>query len=200
MAATSATVGVISLSIAAVLAKYPAPIEKAAPVTVVASPVEKPQISATQKPSELSIGKDRLPDEPSKLQPKPKVESSKKEDLAEARKATEEKITKTQAAVVPNYTWDIPWESYPNRSWLQREKSDAAKSAGIAGTATVSCILAPNGRIWTECKITDEIPAGYGFGATMIKFVQASTLKADYGFVTRVGSKPFPLTMTFPIE
>ncbi len=55
------------------------------------------------------------------------------------------------------------WISQPNADQMMRAYPDSALRRGLAGTATLNCLVDANGRV-SGCEVTGETPAGNGFG------------------------------------
>lgn len=55
------------------------------------------------------------------------------------------------------------WVSQPNADQMMRAYPDRALQRGLAGSATLNCMVEANGRV-SGCSVTGETPAGNGFG------------------------------------
>lgn len=69
----------------------------------------------------------------------------------------------------PQPVWTVP--PAPNEDDFPQEALDA----GISGSASVTCLAMPDGRV-RDCRVTTETPAGYGFGESTIRIVQRGCL------------------------
>lgn len=55
------------------------------------------------------------------------------------------------------------WIRQPTGEQLARAFPDRALQRGVAGSASLNCLVEGSGRV-TDCRITGETPGGYGFG------------------------------------
>lgn len=55
------------------------------------------------------------------------------------------------------------WISQPNADQMMRAYPNAALQRGLAGSATLNCLVEANGRV-SACDVTGETPSGNGFG------------------------------------
>ena len=55
------------------------------------------------------------------------------------------------------------WISQPNADQMMRAYPNAALQRGLAGSATLNCLVEANGRV-SGCDVTSETPSGNGFG------------------------------------
>lgn len=55
------------------------------------------------------------------------------------------------------------WIRQPTGEQLARAFPDRALQRGVAGSASLNCLVESSGRV-TDCRITGETPGGYGFG------------------------------------
>ncbi len=55
------------------------------------------------------------------------------------------------------------WVSQPNADQMMRAYPDRALQRGLAGSASLNCMVEANGRV-SGCTVTGETPAGNGFG------------------------------------
>ena len=55
------------------------------------------------------------------------------------------------------------WVRRPSGEALMRAYPDRAITAGVTGSATLSCAVRVNGTL-TDCQVVSETPGGYGFG------------------------------------
>lgn len=55
------------------------------------------------------------------------------------------------------------WIRQPTGEQLARVFPDRALQRGVAGTASLNCLVEVSGRV-TDCRVTGETPGGYGFG------------------------------------
>jgi periplasmic protein TonB len=55
------------------------------------------------------------------------------------------------------------WSRQPSAEQLMRAYPDRAINAGVAGSASLNCLVLPSGGV-TDCNVTRETPGGYGFG------------------------------------
>ena len=55
------------------------------------------------------------------------------------------------------------WSRQPSADQLLRAYPDRALRAGVAGSASLDCLVLPSG-IVTDCNVSRETPGGYGFG------------------------------------
>jgi len=56
------------------------------------------------------------------------------------------------------------WISQPNADQMMRAYPNTALQRGLAGSATLNCLVGANGRV-SDCAVTGETPSGAGFGA-----------------------------------
>jgi protein TonB len=55
------------------------------------------------------------------------------------------------------------WSRQPSAGQMMRAYPDRAITAGVAGSASLNCLVLPSGAV-TDCNVTRETPGGYGFG------------------------------------
>lgn len=55
------------------------------------------------------------------------------------------------------------WIRQPTGEQLARAFPDRALQRGVAGSASLNCLVEVSGRV-TDCRVTGETPGGYGFG------------------------------------
>ena len=55
------------------------------------------------------------------------------------------------------------WSRQPSADQMIRAYPDRAITAGVAGSASLNCLVLPTGAV-TDCNVTRETPGGYGFG------------------------------------
>lgn len=55
------------------------------------------------------------------------------------------------------------WSRQPSAEQMTRAYPSRAISGGVAGSASLNCLVLPNGSV-TDCNVTRETPGGYGFG------------------------------------
>ncbi|MEY4555415.1 MAG: hypothetical protein RL093_534 [Pseudomonadota bacterium] len=55
------------------------------------------------------------------------------------------------------------WSRQPTADQMGRAYPERAIAAGIAGSASLNCLVLPTGAV-TDCNVTRETPGGYGFG------------------------------------
>lgn len=55
------------------------------------------------------------------------------------------------------------WSRQPSADQMMRAYPDRAITAGVAGSASLNCLVLPTGAV-TDCNVTRETPGGYGFG------------------------------------
>ncbi|MDO9587658.1 MAG: TonB family protein [Brevundimonas sp.] len=55
------------------------------------------------------------------------------------------------------------WSRQPSADQLMRAYPDRAITVGVAGSASLNCLVLPSGAV-TDCNVTRETPGGYGFG------------------------------------
>ena len=55
------------------------------------------------------------------------------------------------------------WSRQPSADQMTRAYPERATAAGIAGSASLNCLVLPNGAV-TDCNVLRETPGGYGFG------------------------------------
>ena len=55
------------------------------------------------------------------------------------------------------------WRRRPTGDQLARAFPEGALSRGVSGSATLNCAVTASGSV-TGCRVTEETPAGYGFG------------------------------------
>ncbi|MDP3801689.1 TonB family protein [Brevundimonas sp.] len=67
--------------------------------------------------------------------------------------------TPAPASVIRNPSWS----RQPSAEQMMRAYPDRAITAGIAGSASLNCLVLPTGAV-TDCNVTRETPGGYGFG------------------------------------
>jgi protein TonB len=72
----------------------------------------------------------------------------------------------------PPRIYNVVWESEASASEVQRAYPADARQAGIAGSAAVECVIAPDGRLHA-CSVVSETPAGHGFGRAALKLAPA---------------------------
>ena len=65
----------------------------------------------------------------------------------------------TPAPVITGPTWS----RQPTAEQLMRAYPERALAGGVAGSASLNCLVLPNGAV-TDCNVTREAPASYGFG------------------------------------
>ena len=65
----------------------------------------------------------------------------------------------TPAPVIRNPTWS----RQPTSEQLMRAYPGRAITADVSGSASLNCLVLPNGAV-TDCNVTRETPGGYGFG------------------------------------
>jgi protein TonB len=55
------------------------------------------------------------------------------------------------------------WSRQPSADQMMRAYPDRALNAGVAGSASLNCLVLPSGGV-TDCNVSRETPGGYGFG------------------------------------
>lgn len=55
------------------------------------------------------------------------------------------------------------WSRQPSADQMTRAYPDRAIAAGVAGSASLNCLVLPSGAV-TDCNVLRETPGGYGFG------------------------------------
>lgn len=55
------------------------------------------------------------------------------------------------------------WSRQPSADQMMRAYPDRALTAGVAGSASLNCLVLPTGAV-TDCNVARETPSGYGFG------------------------------------
>ena len=55
------------------------------------------------------------------------------------------------------------WSRQPSAEQMTRAYPERAIASGTAGSASLNCLVLPNGAV-TDCNVTRETPGGYGFG------------------------------------
>lgn len=55
------------------------------------------------------------------------------------------------------------WSRQPTADQMMRAYPDRASTAGVAGSASLNCLVLPTGLV-TDCNVVRETPGGYGFG------------------------------------
>ncbi|MDQ3126083.1 MAG: energy transducer TonB [Pseudomonadota bacterium] len=55
------------------------------------------------------------------------------------------------------------WSRQPSADQMMRAYPDRALTAGVAGSASLNCLVLPTGGV-TDCNVSQETPGGYGFG------------------------------------
>ena len=55
------------------------------------------------------------------------------------------------------------WSRQPSADQMMRAYPDRALTAGVAGSASLNCLVLPSGAV-TDCNVSREMPGGYGFG------------------------------------
>jgi protein TonB len=65
----------------------------------------------------------------------------------------------TPPRVITNPSWD----RQPTGEQMMRAYPSRAQTAGMSGSASLNCLVLPNGSV-TDCNVTRETPGGYGFG------------------------------------
>ncbi len=55
------------------------------------------------------------------------------------------------------------WSRQPSAEQMTRAYPDRAITAGVAGSASLNCLVLPSGAV-TDCDVSRETPGGYGFG------------------------------------
>ena len=73
--------------------------------------------------------------------------------------STAESVPALPAAVIRNPSWS----RQPSADQLMRAYPERAIAAGMAGSASLNCLVLPTGAV-TDCSILNETPGGYGFG------------------------------------
>jgi periplasmic protein TonB len=68
-------------------------------------------------------------------------------------------VTPAPAPVITNPSWS----RQPSGSQLMAAYPRRAITDGAEGSATLNCVVRPNGAV-TDCNVTRETPGGYGFG------------------------------------
>lgn len=78
----------------------------------------------------------------------------------------EKPVVNTPPAVQPQPPAVITrpsWDRQPNGDQLMRAYPRRALEAGVAGSASLNCLVQANGSV-SDCQVTAETPGGYGFG------------------------------------
>ena len=65
----------------------------------------------------------------------------------------------TPAPVITSPTWS----RQPSAEQLMRAYPERALAGGVSGSASLNCLVLPNGAV-TDCDVTRETPGSYGFG------------------------------------
>jgi protein TonB len=55
------------------------------------------------------------------------------------------------------------WDRQPTPEQMMRAYPPRAQTAGVSGSASLNCLVLPNGSV-TDCNVTRETSGGYGFG------------------------------------
>jgi protein TonB len=87
------------------------------------------------------------------------------------------------------------WISRPSTTELQRRYPAGAQRAGISGSATMDCVIAPDGAL-RHCAVVSETPVRQGFGQA------ALALAASYraGATTSAGWPTSGYRVRVPVE
>jgi protein TonB len=73
-------------------------------------------------------------------------------------------VTPTPAATpAPPVIGNPSWSRQPSAEQMTRAYPSRAIAGGVAGSASLNCLVLPNGSV-TDCNVTRETPGGYGFG------------------------------------
>jgi len=67
------------------------------------------------------------------------------------------------APTPPNVITSPSWSRQPTSEQLMRAYPQRAIAAEMSGSASLNCLVMPNGAV-TDCNVTRETPGGYGFG------------------------------------
>lgn len=63
----------------------------------------------------------------------------------------------------PTVITNPSWSRQPSADQMMRAYPDRALNSGVAGAATLNCLVLPTGAV-TDCNVSRETPGGYGFG------------------------------------
>ena len=66
-------------------------------------------------------------------------------------------------ALPPAVIRNPSWSRQPSADQLMRAYPERASAAGVAGSASLNCLVLPTGAV-TDCNVLSETPGGYGFG------------------------------------
>ena len=66
-------------------------------------------------------------------------------------------------ALPPAVIRNPSWSRQPSADQLMRAYPERAIAAGMAGSASLNCLVLPTGAV-TDCNVLSETPGGYGFG------------------------------------
>jgi len=73
-------------------------------------------------------------------------------------------VPKVEPAATPRAVITSPsWSRQPTSEQLMRAYPERAMAAEVSGSASMNCLVLPNGSV-TDCTVTRETPGGYGFG------------------------------------
>ena len=72
-----------------------------------------------------------------------------------------------EAGTAPSAITNADWVRRPNPSDLARFYPEGARQRGLAGRATLSCLVTAEGEL-ANCSVSDESPADQGFGAAAL--------------------------------
>lgn len=82
----------------------------------------------------------------------------------------------TPAVGGPDLTYaDLTWSAWPTSLELGRFYPERAQRLGIAGQVTARCSIASDGSL-RECAVVAEQPAGYEFGAALMRVAGAAAV------------------------
>lgn len=87
-------------------------------------------------------------------------------------------------AVPPGLVWDVRWAETPGREDVAGIYPARALSLGLGGRAGAECRVGADGGM-SGCKVVDELPAGFGFGAAALEL--ADDLRAELTTTGGVG-------------
>ena len=65
--------------------------------------------------------------------------------------------------LLPAVITNPSWSRQPSADQMMRAYPDRAITAGVAGSASLNCLVLPSGAV-TDCNVTRETPGSYGFG------------------------------------
>jgi protein TonB len=111
-----------------------------------------------------------VPSDTTPITPKPPLDPPQ---LAQITPTLQPPLTSGDASAQPEGPTIVRprWERMPSAEELARFYPDAAVRRGVAGSATLSCLVSAGGAV-RDCRVAAETPAGYGFGEAATKLAR----------------------------